>query len=68
MTNAYCEAKNNTVKTIVKAGYGFKNFKYLRHLILIRDREKSKRNNFKKEEKYNNYIRKNVKKEMTNIY
>lgn len=58
LSNGPCEAKNNCNKTIIKAGYGYKDPYLLRKLILLEDRERTDRRNSKKEKQYNNYIKK----------
>ena len=54
LSNGPCEAKNNCNKTIIKAGYGYKDPYLLRKLILLEDRERTDRRNSKKEKQYNN--------------
>ena len=65
MTNACCEAKNNTIKTIIKDGYGLKTFKLMRIRILQIDRQRKEINEELYEKKRINYLNKlkNHKKE-----
>lgn len=56
MTNACCEAKNNTVKTIIKDGYGLKKFKLMRIRILQIDRKRKSINEDIYEKKRINYL------------
>lgn len=58
LSNGPCEAKNNCNKTIIKAGYGYKDTYLLRKLILLEERERTDRRNSNKEKQYNNYIKK----------
>lgn len=60
LSNGPCEAKNNTVKSIIKAGYGYKDFNLLRRIVLMDDRERTRRKEKEKNKKYNNFIRKNL--------
>ncbi len=62
ISNGCCEAKNNTVKTIVKLGYGYKKPNLLRIVVLAADRERTEQKDKQKNKKYNTFITKNKKR------